>query len=327
VTDRVVCCPDKLKQVLTADEAAAALAQGVKLAGGTPRVVPLADGGEGTAEVFRRRFGGRWLNARVDDALGRQVDARFLLLDDGRAVVDSAEAIGLWRLAPEERNPLQATTRGLGQLLRVIADAGADEILVGLGGSATVDGGAGLRAELPTLPVRVRGICDVTSPLLGPLGAAHVYGPQKGATREDVEKLERRLAADDTLRPYASTAGAGAAGGLGAALLALGGELLSGFDLVAKEIGLEEILAEADIAITGEGAVDASSLAGKTVGGVVDICARLGTPCVIFGGLVDDAAAEALRGRGGAAVLPLSGDPARAEGDLVALGQTALSYA
>ena len=191
-------------------------------------------------------LGGEWRRAWVSDALGRPVEARWLRLPDGRAVVESAEAIGLWRLAPGERDPLNATSQGLGELLLEAAGSGAREIVVTLGGSATVDGGAGLRRALAGRQlgsVRLRAAVDVTSPLLGPRGAARVFGPQKGATPAQVEELEERLASMPELRPYAELPGAGAAGGLGAALAALGATLEPGSALVADAVGLRPRLA------------------------------------------------------------------------------------
>lgn len=321
----VLCCPDSLKGVLTAREAAQALATGLGRAGLDADELPLADGGEGTADALHSALGGEWRVAEVQDPLGRLVDARYLLLPGGRAVVESAEAIGLPRLAPGERNPLVTTSAGLGQLLQAAAAAGATEILVTLGGSATVDGGAGLRTELGQggLPsVRLlRAACDVRNPLLGERGAARVFGPQKGATPAQVEELERRLAAMDELRDVRELPGAGAAGGLGAALAALGAELVPGCELVLETLGFQERLAGSRLAITGEGRVDESSAEGKVPGGVTIACAAAGVPCVVFGGQVADGAARRLYDLGASAVLRLSGQARRARGDLVDLGE------
>lgn len=319
----VLCCPDSLKGVLTAREAAQALGTGLGRAGLDADELPLADGGEGTADALHAALGGEWRVAEVQDPLGRLVEARYLLLPGGRAVVESAEAIGLPRLAPGERNPLVTTSAGLGQLLRAAAAAGAAEILVTLGGSATVDGGAGLRAELGRggLPgVRLRAACDVRNPLLGERGAARVFGPQKGATPAQVEELERRLAAMDELRNVRDLPGAGAAGGLGAALAALGAELVPGCELVLETLGFRERLAGSRLAITGEGRVDESSAEGKVPGGVTIACAAAGVPCVVFGGQVSDGAAR-LYDLGASAVLRLSGQARRAREDLVDLGE------
>ena len=318
---RAVSCPDTLKGVLPASDAAAALAAGLRRAGIEADEVPLADGGEGTAEALRAALGGGWRSTSVSDALGRSVDARFLLLADGRAVVESAEAIGLWRLLPEERDPLRATSRGLGELILAAAKAGAREIVVTLGGSATVDGGAGLRDVLSELPVPVAVACDVRNPLLGERGAARVFGPQKGATPEQVEELERRLASMPALRPYADLPGAGAAGGLGAALAALGGRLEPGIDLVLDTVGFAERLEGAVLAVTGEGQVDRSSAEGKVPAGVASACRRAGVPCAVFGGRVETGGIAPLYELGASAVFRLSGVPEQARPDLEELGE------
>ena len=318
---RVVCCPDKLKGVLSAREAATALAAGIRAAGADAVELPLADGGEGTAEALAT-LGGEWRTARVSDPFGRPVEARFLLGPwPGRAVVEAADAIGLARLAPEERDPLRASSRGLGELILAAAAAGADSIVVALGGSATVDGGAGMREVLDRLPATVVAACDVRNPLLGPRGAARVFGPQKGASPADVEALERRLAAMEELRPVAELPGAGAAGGLGAALAALGARLDAGIDLVLEGVDFAGILAGADLAVTGEGRVDASSAEGKVASGVVSASSRARRPSVVFGGVVDPDGAAALYELGATAVFSLSGREERARADVTALAE------
>lgn len=275
-------------------------------------VVPLADGGEGTADALEIALGGEWqLAYEVPDPLGRPRTTRFLLLPDGRAVVESAYAIGLPLVALEERDPLRASSSGLGVLIRAAGDAGATELLVGLGGSATVDGGAGLREVVDELPVRTTVLCDVTSPLLD---AARVFARQKGATPDQVGELERRLAGMDELGPYAELPGAGAAGGLGAALAALGAELIPGAEFVLTAVGLRERLRGAALVVTGEGTVDRTSAEGKVAGAVVRICAEEGVRCAVFGGRVEEPLA-------GAESYELSGDPESAREDLVALGE------
>ncbi|MCC6222753.1 MAG: glycerate kinase [Thermoleophilia bacterium] len=321
---RVVCCPDKLKGSLPAADAAAALAAGVRrIPGLEADELPLADGGEGTAAALLAALGGEWRAARVADPLGREVEARFALLADGRAVVESAEAIGLSRLDASEFDPLRADSAGLGQLLLAAAAGGAREILVTLGGSATVDGGSGLRRTLTgrgLAGVRLRAACDVTNPLLGELGAARVFGPQKGATPGQVEELERRLAAMPELQPHRDRPGAGAAGGLGAALAALGADLVPGARLVLDAVGFPQRIAGAALAVTGEGRVDETSAAGKLPGAVAAACAAAGVPCVVFGGAVRGGVA-ALHELGATAVLPLGGGPGRSRADLEALGE------
>ncbi len=321
---KVLCCPDSLKGALSAKEAASALARGLRRTEGVePELLALGDGGEGTAEALATSLGGEWRRAQVADALGRPVVARFLLLPDKRAVVESAEAIGLWRLEAGERDPMRASSEGLGELLLAALDAGATELVVTLGGSATVDGGAGLRRALVGHElggVRLRAACDVTNPLLGKRGAARVFGPQKGATRNQVEALERRIASMAELEPYADIPGAGAAGGLGAALAALGADLVSGIDLVLDAVDFDARVAGASVAITGEGTVDATSAAGKVPGGVARACARAGVPCIVFGGRVRGAV-DALYELGATAVLPLGGRRESARADVERLGE------
>jgi glycerate kinase len=318
---RVLACPDTLKGVLAAREAAAALAAGLARAGVDADEVPLADGGEGTADALHATLGGDWRQAHVSDPFGREVDARFLLLSDGRAVVESAEAIGLGRLKPEERDPMRASSRGLGELIHAAADAGAREIIVTLGGSATVDGGSGMREVVETLPVPVTVAADVRNPLLGERGAARVFGPQKGATPDQVEELERRLAAMEELRAVAEVPGAGSAGGLGAALAALGARLTPGIDLVLEAVRFTERLGGATAALTGEGQVDRSSAEGKVPAGVAAACARADIACVVFGGRVEPGSVSPLYDLGVSAVFRLSGNPDDSREDLAELGE------
>ncbi len=286
-----------------------------RVAGWEADELPVADGGEGTAEVLSRALGGEWRTAAALDPLGRPVTASWLLLPDGTAVVESAQAVGLGLLALEERDPLRASSAGLGELLLAVLAAEPAAVLVGVGGTATVDGGAGLRRALPRWPdgVPLRVACDVRNPLLGPRGAAHVFGPQKGAGPDAVAELERRLAALDELGPYRDLPGAGAGGGLGAAFAALGGELLEGAELVLDLIEFDERASGAAFAVTGEGTVDEATLEGKAPGAVLRRCRHLGVPCVLFGGRV-------VR-QPGLDARALSGDQSRARADLAALGE------
>jgi len=274
----------------------------------------MADGGEGTAEVLRTSLGGEWRTASVSDPFGRPVEARFALLPDGRAVVEAAGAIGLARLGGDELDPLRASSRGLGELIVAAQDAGASGLVVGLGDSATVDGGVGLREVVGALPAQTRVACDVANPLLGPRGAARAFGPQKGASAVQVDELEQRLSSDPALEPYADLPGAGAAGGLGAALASLGATLVPGSELIAEAIGLRERLRGATLVVTGEGTVDAASREGKVTGFVASLAARAGVRCVVFGGRVE-------ADLPGAKTVALSGDPNRAEPDLEKLGE------
>lgn len=308
---RALLCPASLKGVLSAADAAAALAQGVRAAGGRAVELPIADGGEGTADVLRAAVGGEWHEAVVSDPLGRPVPARWLQLTDGRAVVESAVAIGLPLLRRGERDPLVASSRGLGELIQAALAGRPAALLVGLGGSATVDGGAGMRESLRELPVATTVLCDVRTKLAD---AARLFGPQKGASPDAVVELERRLAAMEELAPYAELDGAGAAGGLGAALAALGATLVHGAAALLDLVGFDDHLPAADLVVTGEGQVDRTTAEGKAPGVVAQRCAAAGVRCVVFGGRVVEPVA-------GAETLSLSGDPARAAADLVALGE------
>jgi glycerate 2-kinase len=299
--------------VLSARDAAGALARGFAQAGVEADELPLADGGDGTAEVLYAALGGEWGEAEVSDPFGRRVTARFLVLPDGRAVVEAAEAIGLARIAPGELDPVAASSRGLAELI-LAAGTHARELLVALGGSATVDGGAGLREVLAELPLPTTVACDVANPLLGERGAARTFGPQKGATPEQVEELEARLRAMEELRPAAGLAGAGAAGGLGAALAVLGATLVPGAEVVLETIGFRERVKGAAVVVTGEGIVDRTSGEGKAPGVALRTCREEGVRCVVFGGRV-------LEELPGAEMRALSGDPARAADDLAALGE------
>jgi glycerate kinase len=304
--------PASLKGVRDSASAAAQLAVGLRRWVDAEEL-PVADGGEGTAAVLHAVRGGEWRRARVTDPLGLPVTARWLALPDGTAVVDSAEAIGLPLVGVDERDPLCASTRGLGELLLAILAEQPREVLIGVGGTATVDGGAGMRevvgAELRGARVRV--LCDVRNPLLGARGAARVFGPQKGAGPEAVEELERRLASIPELEPFRDLPGAGAGGGLGAGFAALGAELCDGASLVLDTIGFDERARRADLVVTGEGTVDRTTLEGKAPGAVVRRCEALGVECVLFGGLVRD----------GIDARALSGDLRSATEDLEALGE------
>jgi glycerate kinase len=304
---RALLSPASLKGVLSAAEAAAALAEGL----GAGEQLPVADGGEGTAEVLEAALGGEWRVARVSDPLGRRIEARWLLLDDGRAVVEAASAIGLPLLAPDELDPLRASSRGLGELVLAALETGPQSLLLALGGTATVDGGAGFLEVVEALAVPTRVLCDVRTRLDD---AARVFGPQKGASADDVAVLDERLAALDRLRPFAGLPGSGAAGGLGAALASLGGELAEGAPVVLDLVGFDRRLGASELVVTGEGAVDATTLEGKAPGEVARRARDAGVRCVVFGGRVEVEV-------DGAETVALSGDPLRARDDLVELGR------
>jgi glycerate kinase len=308
---RALACPASFKGVLVATAAADALAAGLEAGGAEAVLAPVADGGEGTAEVLHAALGGTWHEAEVRDPLGRPHGARWLALPDGTGVVEAAAAVGLPLLALEELDPLRASSAGFGELIAAALDAGSSALLLGLGGSATVDGGAGLRSVLGRLPVTTRVACDVSTRLAD---AARLFGPQKGASPADVAALEQRLAADDELRPYADLPGAGAAGGLGAALASLGAELVPGAELVLERTGFRERLDGAALAVTGEGHVDRTTLEGKAPGAVARVCSEQGVRCVVVGGRV-------LEDIPGAETVALSGDPTRAVDDLREAGE------
>lgn len=305
--------PAGLKGVLRPVEAAAALAAGFRAAGSKARELPVADGGTGTAEVLALALGGEWHEAAVSDPLGRPICARWLLLPDGTAVVESAEAIGLALLAADELDPLHASSRGLGELVRAALASRPESLVVCLGDSATVDGGAGALEELDPFERTVRVACDVRNPLLGRRGAARVFGPQKGASPDQIEELEARLLARSDLRPFAELPGGGAAGGLGAALASLGGELVEGAELVLELVRFREHARAAELVVTGEGTIDASTQDGKAPWAVLEACAAEDVRCAVFGGRIE---AELP----GAELHELSGNPARARADLEALG-------
>jgi glycerate 2-kinase len=293
---RVLIAPDKLRGTYTAGEAAQALGRGWSTVRPEDalELVPLADGGEGTAAALLAAGGGRWAQADVHDALGRPCRGRFALLADGSAAVDVAEAVGALRVADRPRQPLRADSRGAGELIRAALDAGPRRVIVGVGGTASTDGGAGLRDALGALPAGIELVAalDVRNPLLGPDGAAAVYGPQKGAGPDQVRELEARLAALDL--PTAGLPGAGAGGGIGAMLMALGAQPASGGELVMDAAGIDRRLADAGRCITAEGRIDMQTLSGKVVALVAERCRLAGVPCTAVGGAVEPAAAAAL---------------------------------
>ena len=306
--------PASLKGVLTPREAAAALAAGMRrVVGVDVRELPVADGGEGTALVLEQTLGGEWHAAVVGDPFGRPVEASWLVLTDGTAVVECAQAAGLTRLAAGELDPLRASSRGVGELVLAALARRPAALLVCVGGTATVDGGAGMRAvvgaALEAVPVRVA--CDVRNPLLGERGAARVFGPQKGASADAVLELESRLASLEELEPFRRLEGAGAGGGLGAGFAALGGTLVRGAELVLDLIGFDAHAAVASLVVTGEGTVDATTFEGKAPGTVQQRCRMLGVRCELFGGIVRD----------GIDAHPLSGRPDAAARDLERLGE------
>lgn len=325
---RVIIAPDSFKECLPAHSVSAALAEGVRRACPNAEIVevPLADGGEGTVESLVRATSGTIHPAMVTGPLGEPVRARFGILGDGvTAVLEMAAASGLELTPRERRNPLITTTFGTGELIRAALGMGARRLLVGIGGSATNDGGAGLAealgyrlldaegnpiprgggglarlaridasgrdSRLTTVPIAVA--CDVTNPLTGPHGASAIYGPQKGATPPMIATLDANLAhfaailRRDLGADVANVPGAGAAGGLGAGLLAFTqASLRRGIELVMEAVNLRGHLLGADLCLTGEGALDRSSLFGKTAVGVAALAREVGVPVVVFAGAV-----------------------------------------
>ncbi len=297
---RVLISPDKLRGTYTAAEAADAIARGWATVRSEDelRRLPMADGGEGTAAALLAARGGRWVGARVHDARGRPCEAEFALLTDGSAALDVAAACGALRVADMAPDAVGASSFGAGELIRAAISAGAGRIVIGVGGTASTDGGVGLREALGAVPVGVELVAalDVDNPLVGPTGAAVTYGPQKGATAEQVAELDRRLAILGLAA--ADRPGAGAGGGIGGMLMELGAQAVAGAELVMAEAGFDQALAGAALCITAEGAIDAQTLRGKVVARIADRCAAAAVACVAIGGRVHaDAAAELARRR------------------------------
>ncbi|NLJ74787.1 MAG: glycerate kinase [Firmicutes bacterium] len=325
---RIIIAPDSFKGSLSSIEVAEAMERGVKKAAPYSETIllPLSDGGEGLVDSLVTATGGQFLSLAVTGPLGKPVRAKMGLLGNGKtAVIEMAQASGLPLVPYEERNPLVTTTYGTGELIKHALDQGCSELIIGIGGSATNDGGMGMAQALgfkfldgdgkplghgggelarlasidvsgsdPRLgDVKIKVACDVDNPLTGPQGAAAVYGPQKGATPEMVEFLDNALKNYDEVlarclkKGVGSTPGAGAAGGLGAGLMALlGGELVSGIELVLDVLGFKELTKGADLVFTGEGKFDAQSAYGKVPVGVGRQCKKLGVPVVVIAGTV-----------------------------------------
>lgn len=331
---RLLIAPQEFKGTLSAGEAAEAIAAGIAAFDSSwiCDLLPMADGGPGTLDVLLRARGGQRRWSPVHDPLLRPVDAEWAVLEGGAAVIECASASGLWRLAENERDPLRASSLGTGELIAEALDTGCRELLIGLGGSATNDGGAGVAtalgyrlldeqgqelppggAALPRLAridatrrhqaiasADVRAAIDVTNPLCGPQGASAVYGPQKGATPAMVAELDAALAhfatviARDLQVQVASLAGAGAAGGLGAGLVAfLGAHLVPGGELVATAAGFDTRMATCDAVITGEGRLDGQTIFGKGPAYVARRARAAGKPCVCITGIRGEGFADA----------------------------------
>jgi glycerate kinase len=272
---RLLAAPDKFRGTLTARAAARAIAAGAERAGWTAVELPLADGGEGTLDVL----GGGNRRTVVSGPLGEPVEAGWRLDEDGTALIEAAQACGLTLAGgPEGNDPLRATSRGVGELIAAAVAEGATRIVVTVGGVASTDGGVGATEAVPhPLHVPLEVACDVEARFLE---AADVFAPQKGATPEQVRLLRERL--EKLVVP--DLPGSGAAGGLAGGLAAIGARLLPGFDLVADRVGLDEELAQAELVVTGEGLVDATSFTGKVVGRVLDRAQDAGIETLVVAG-------------------------------------------
>ena len=311
---RILIAPDKFKGALNARDVAKNIAEGLHevLPNAEIEIVPMADGGEGTAEAICEARGGSWLKCKAHDPIGREIETRYVWIkDENLAVMEMSEASGMRRLSENERDPVRATTFGVGEMILDAKNRDANEIIIGLGGSATNDGGWGMAKALGyrfdyeqeqdrervtelvnlsrikksrdlRLP-KVIAAVDVRNPLLGDNGATQVFGPQKGARDDELKVLEQALTrlanvvAEDFGFDHRAKPGAGAAGGLGFGLMSFcDATIRPGFDVVAEAVGLESKMKDADVVITGEGSLDRQTLEGKTPAGVAGIARKLG---------------------------------------------------
>ena len=334
---KIVVAPDSFKGSVTALQAANAMETGLRriFPAATIEKIPMADGGEGTVQSLVDATGGHFQTRRVLAPLGDEVDAQFGILADGEtAVIEMAAASGLTLVPPDKRNPLKTTTYGTGQLIRAALEAGCRRLIIGIGGSATNDGGAGMAEALGVKLLDANGnpiprgggglgtlakiditglhpaiaetdttdtvvACDVNNPLTGPEGASHVYGPQKGATPAIIETLDAHLAHFDAVltqtlgKSFNAIPGAGAAGGLGAGLMAfLNAELRLGVDIMVDAVKLNERVKGASLVFTGEGQLDFQTVFGKTPVGVAKVAKAYDIPVIaIAGGIAEGAEA------------------------------------
>jgi glycerate kinase len=347
---KILIAPDSFKNALSAMQAGAALKNGVlrALPGAEIKVVPMADGGEGTVESLIDATGGRIVKEKVHDPLMRERESHYGITGDGRtAVIEMAAASGIQMIRREERDPWITTTYGTGELIRSALDNECRTVFLGIGGSATIDCGTGMamalgarfikadgdeaahgggelgeirKIDLGRLDKRIRKTeilvaCDVSNPLTGPNGASHVYGPQKGADETMVKMLDSNLVVFASLirselgLDVENLPGAGAAGGLGAGLLAfLGAKLVKGVDAIAGMINLEKEIKWADLIITGEGAIDFQTQYGKTPFGVAQIAKRHKKPVIALAGSIGEGS-EVLYKKGLDAIIPITDAP------------------
>jgi glycerate kinase len=344
---KIVIAPNAFKGSLTALEAADAMAEGVRRAAPKAEILglPISDGGDGLVEVLERSLGGELIKARVTGPRERLVEARYLWFEErSRAVIEMAEASGIVLLDEAERDPTATTSKGTGELIARALDRGAEHLIVGIGGSATCDGGCGMAAALgirfmdpagvafvpkggtleriaridrsgldPRIGrARIDAACDVRNPLVGPQGAARVYAPQKGADSAAVDTLEKglchlaRIIERDLGKEPSRLAGTGAAGGMGAGLWAfLGAGLKAGVEMVLDLVNLEGALDDADLVLTGEGRLDEQTLFGKAPAGVARRAREKGIPCMALAGSIHGDPAALHKG-GFCAFYPLS---------------------
>lgn len=325
---QIVVAPDSMKECLSATKVAWAVSEGIKRVFPEAKItcIPIADGGEGTVEALVTATGGTIVQSPSVDALNRPIQSFYGILGDGQtAVIEMAAASGIELLLPIERNPLITSTYGTGLLIKAVLDAGFTKLIIGIGGSATNDGGAGMAQALgfglldsngltldlgggtlsnlhsidsskvhPLLDkAKITVACDVRNPLLGPTGATAIYGPQKGATPEILETLERNMAHYSNIlqqelgTDVSNLMGAGAAGGLGAGLMAFcKAQMVSGFELISQLTNLELHISEATMVFTAEGKIDAQTAYGKTISGVAMLAKRYHVPVIALAGMV-----------------------------------------
>ena len=326
---RIVIAPDSFKECLSATQVAFAISEGIRKTVPEAEIIciPIADGGEGTVEALVTATDGKIIQVASVDALNRQIQSFYGILGDGKtAIIEMAAASGIELIAPEERNPMITSTYGTGLIIKAAMESGFTEIILGIGGSATNDGGAGMAQALgfglldksnnpiglgggslgelhridfsnvnPLLrKVKITVASDVQNPLLGTSGATRVYGPQKGATPEMVEILEKNMAhyAKVLYQEFgidnSNIPGSGAAGGLGAGLMAFcKAEMLAGFNLISKLTNMEEYIQNASLIFTAEGKIDSQTAFGKTISGVAQLGKKYQVPVIAFAGIVE----------------------------------------
>ncbi|HUH46758.1 MAG TPA: glycerate kinase [Arenibacter sp.] len=347
---KIIVAPDSFKDCLSAKEVALSISKGIRRVYPEAIIyeIPLSDGGEGLVDTLLGGADGKLISVPVQDPLGRSINVEFGVVGDGTtAIVELARASGLELLRENERNPLLTSTYGTGQLIKAALDLGCKKIVVGLGGSATNDGGTGMlralgarlldrmgaeisegggglidldRIDLTHFDRRLADCevvvaSDVSNPLIGPNGASFVYGPQKGGDRRTLQQLDSNLERYGTIIKeqiqvdVINASGAGAAGGTGAALLAfMNAKMVPGIELVLQLLGMEQYLKKADLVITGEGKLDGQTLSGKTIVGISKMAKDKGVPVIVLTGRMDERI-EAIYDKGVNAVFSIVGGP------------------